>query len=461
MDVPTLNIAILAAGRGKRMHSEKPKVLHRLAGKPLLCHVLDTARALSPNKICIIFGHGGEVVRQAIGDPSLTWVQQEPQLGTGHALMQALPYLGSEGATLVLYGDVPLTALSTLNRLLTVADGETLGLLTVELADPFGYGRILRNAAGEITAVVEEKDASSSERNIREVSTGIVVIPNRYIHSWLNRLENSNAQKEYYLTDIVALAVKDNVKIVTGQPERVWEISGINSKSQLAELERIYQKECANTLLEQGVTLADPSRIDVRGVLTCGRDVEIDIDCIFEGDVHLGDGVKVGAHSILRDVKIAAGSAVAPFSLIESTEIGENCRVGPYARIRPGTKLDNDVHIGNFVEVKNSAIAAGSKANHLSYIGDTVIGKRVNIGAGTITCNYDGANKHQTIIEDDVFVGSDTQLVAPVKVAQGSTIGAGSTITRDTPPETLTLSRARQMSVDGWKRPVKKEKGEK
>jgi bifunctional UDP-N-acetylglucosamine pyrophosphorylase/glucosamine-1-phosphate N-acetyltransferase len=461
MDVPTLNIAILAAGRGKRMHSEKPKVLHRLAGKPLLCHVLDTARALSPNKICIIFGHGGEVVRQAIGDPALTWVQQEPQLGTGHALMQALPYLGSEGATLVLYGDVPLTALSTLNRLLTVADGETLGLLTVELADPSGYGRILRNAAGEITAVVEEKDASSSERNIREVSTGIVVIPNRYIHGWLNRLENNNAQKEYYLTDIVALAVKDNVKVVTGQPERVWEISGINSKFQLAELERIYQKECANALLEQGVTLADPSRIDVRGVLTCGRDVEIDIDCLFEGDVLLGDGVKVGAHSILRDVKIAAGSAVAPFSLIESTEIGENCRIGPYARIRPGTRLDNDVHIGNFVEVKNSAIAAGSKANHLSYIGDTVIGKRVNIGAGTITCNYDGANKHQTIIEDDVFVGSDTQLVAPVKVAQGSTIGAGSTITRDTPPETLTLSRARQMSVDGWKRPVKKEKGEK
>jgi bifunctional UDP-N-acetylglucosamine pyrophosphorylase/glucosamine-1-phosphate N-acetyltransferase len=354
-----------------------------------------------------------------------------------------------------------MIGLSTLERLVAIAGSETLALLTVELGDPFGYGRIVRNAAGNIAAVVEEKDASDSERSIREVYTGITVIPNKYLHSWLHKLQNNNAQKEYYLTDIVAMAARDNVRIVAGHPDRVWEISGINSKSQLAELERIYQKECANTLLEQGVTLADPSRIDVRGQLTCGRDVEIDIGCIFEGRVHLADGVKVGAHSILRDVKIAAGSMIAPFSLVESTEVGENCRVGPYARIRPGTRLDNDVHIGNFVEVKNSAIEAGSKANHLSYIGDTVIGKRVNIGAGTITCNYDGANKHQTIIEDDVFVGSDTQLVAPVKVSKGSTIGAGSTITKDTPPETLTLSRARQTSIDGWRRPVKKAKGEK
>ncbi|HET7061436.1 MAG TPA: bifunctional UDP-N-acetylglucosamine diphosphorylase/glucosamine-1-phosphate N-acetyltransferase GlmU [Nitrosospira sp.] len=461
MNVPELNIAILAAGLGKRMHSDQPKVLHRLAGKSLLVHVLETARALSPARICIIFGHGGEAVPKAIGDPSLTWVKQVPQLGTGHALMQALPYLGSEGATLVLYGDVPLIGLPTLERLVAIAGNDTLALLTVELGDPFGYGRIVRNAAGNIAAVIEEKDASNSERSIREVYTGITVIPNRYLHSWLHKLENNNAQKEYYLTDIVAMAVRDNVKVVAGHPDRAWEIAGINSKLQLAELERIYQKECASTLLEQGVTLADPSRIDVRGKLTCGADVEIDIGCIFEGRVDLADRVKVGAHSILRDVKIAAGSAIAPFSLIESTEVGENCRVGPYARIRPGTRLDNDVHIGNFVEVKNSAIEAGSKANHLSYIGDTVIGKRVNIGAGTITCNYDGANKHQTIIEDDVFVGSDTQLVAPVKVSKGSTIGAGSTITKDTPPETLTLSRARQTSIDGWRRPVKKAKGEK
>jgi bifunctional UDP-N-acetylglucosamine pyrophosphorylase / glucosamine-1-phosphate N-acetyltransferase len=461
MNVPELNIAILAAGLGKRMHSDQPKVLHRLAGKPLLLHVLETARALSPARICIIFGHGGEAVPKAIDDPSLTWVKQVPQLGTGHALMQALPHLGSEGATLVLYGDVPLIGLPTLERLVAIAGSDTLALLTVELGDPFGYGRIVRDAAGNISAVVEEKDASNSERSIREVYTGITVIPNRYLHDWLHRLENNNVQKEYYLTDIVAMAARDNVKVVAGHPDRAWEISGINSKSQLAELERIYQRECASTLLERGVTLADPSRIDIRGQLTCGRDVEIDIDCIFEGRVDLADGVKVGAHSILRDVKIAGGSAIAPFSLIESTEVGENCRVGPYARIRPGTRLDNDVHIGNFVEVKNSAIEAGSKANHLSYIGDTVIGKRVNIGAGTITCNYDGANKHQTIIEDDVFVGSDTQLVAPVKVSKGSTIGAGSTITKDTPPETLTLSRARQTSIDGWRRPVKKAKGEK
>lgn len=461
MSVPELNIAILAAGLGKRMHSNQPKVLHRLAGKPLLLHVLETARMLSPARICVIFGHGGEAVPKAIDDPSLTWVRQVPQLGTGHALMQALPYLGSEGATLVLYGDVPLIGLPTLERLVAIAGSETLALLTVELGDPYGYGRIVRNAVGNIAAVVEEKDASSAERSIREVYTGITVIPNRYLHDWLHRLENNNAQKEYYLTDIVAMAVRDNVKVAAGHPDRAWEIAGINSKLQLAELERIYQKEYANTLLEQGVTLADPSRIDVRGQLTCGRDVEIDIGCIFEGRVDLADGVKVGAHSILRDVKIAASSAIAPFSLIESTEVGENCRVGPYARIRPGTRLDNDVHIGNFVEVKNSAIEAGSKANHLSYIGDTVIGKRVNIGAGTITCNYDGANKHQTIIEDDVFVGSDTQLIAPVKVSKGSTIGAGSTITKDTPPETLTLSRARQTSIDGWRRPVKKAKGEK
>jgi bifunctional UDP-N-acetylglucosamine pyrophosphorylase / glucosamine-1-phosphate N-acetyltransferase len=456
-----LNIVILAAGLGKRMHSALPKVLHPLAGKPLLGHVLDTAYSLSPQRICVVYGHGGEAVPQAIGDESLTWVQQTPQLGTGHALMQALPHLSSTGTTLVLYGDVPLTTIETLRRLIGTAGSKDFALLTVELADPAGYGRIVRNEkTGGITAIVEEKDASNIQRQIREINTGIMVIPNQDLHGWLHKLENKNAQKEYYLTDIVAMAVKDGVKVEAVQPAHDWETTGVNSKTQLAVLERIYQNEYAKRLLDQGVTLADMSRIDIRGQLICGRDVEIDINCIFEGHVQLDDGVKVGAHSILKNVKVAAGSAIAPFSLIESAEIGKNCRVGPYARIRPGTRLASEVHIGNFVEVKNSTIAAGSKANHLSYIGDAVVGKNVNIGAGTITCNYDGANKYQTIIEDDVFVGSDTQLVAPVTVTQGSTIGAGSTITKDTPPETLTLSRAKQMSIDGWKRPVKKPKGE-
>ena len=455
-----LNIVILAAGLGKRMHSALPKVLHPLAGKPLLRHVLDTAQSLSPQKICVVYGHGGEAVPQAIGDESLIWVQQTPQLGTGHALMQALPHLDSTGMTLVLYGDVPLTTIETLRRLIATAGSKDFALLTVELADPAGYGRIVRNdEAGGITAIVEEKDASKVQRQIREINTGIMVIPNQYLHGWLHKLENKNAQNEYYLTDIVAMAVKDGIKVEAAQPAYDWETTGVNSKTQLAVLERIYQNEYAKRLLDQGVTLADMSRIDIRGQLICGRDVQIDINCIFEGYVQLGDGVKVGAHSLLKNVKVAAGSAIAPFSLIESAEIGKNCRIGPYARIRPGTRLASDVHIGNFVEVKNSTIAAGSKANHLSYIGDAVVGKNVNIGAGTITCNYDGANKYQTIIEDDVFVGSDTQLVAPVTVAQGSTIGAGSTITKDTPPETLTLSRAKQMSIDGWKRPVKKPKG--
>lgn len=456
-----LNIVILAAGLGKRMHSALPKVLHPLAGKPLLGHVLDTAHSLSPQRICVVYGHGGEAVPQAIDDESLTWVQQTPQLGTGHALMQALPHLNSTGMTLVLYGDVPLTTIETLRRLIATAGSKDFALLTVELADPAGYGRIVRNdETGGITAIVEEKDASKVQRQIREINTGIMAIPNQYLHGWLHKLENKNAQKEYYLTDIVAMAVKDGVKVEAAQPAYDWETIGINSKTQLAALERIYQNEYAKRLLDQGVTLADMSRIDIRGQLICGRDVEIDINCIFEGHVQLDDGVKVGAHSILKNVKVAAGSAIAPFSLIESAEIGKNSRIGPYARIRPGTRLASEVHIGNFVEVKNSTIAAGSKVNHLSYIGDAVVGKNVNIGAGTITCNYDGANKYQTIIEDDVFVGSDTQLVAPVTVAQGSTIGAGSTITKDTPPETLTLSRAKQMSIDGWKRPVKKPKGE-
>lgn len=453
-----LNIVILAAGLGKRMHSALPKVLHPLAGKPLLAHVLDTARALSPQQICVVYGHGGDAVPNAVADEDLICVRQEPQLGTGHALMQALPHLGREGMTLVLYGDVPLTGLETLEKLIVTAADETFALLTVELADPSGYGRIVRNDAGAVLGIVEEKDATEPQRKICEINTGIMVIPNRYLQGWLHRLENNNAQKEYYLTDVVAMAVRDGITIEAVQPKHDWEATGVNSKAQLANLERTYQGEYARKLLDQGVTLADPSRIDIRGKLSCGKDVTIDVGCIFEGQVWLGDGVRVGAYTVLKNATVEARSSIAPFSLIEAAEIGKDCRIGPYARIRPGTRLDDEVHIGNFVEVKNSAIAAGSKANHLSYIGDAVIGRRVNIGAGTITCNYDGANKHQTIIEDNVFVGSNTQLVAPVRVTQGSTIGAGSTITKDTPPETLTLSRAKQMSIEGWKRPVKKPK---
>jgi bifunctional UDP-N-acetylglucosamine pyrophosphorylase/glucosamine-1-phosphate N-acetyltransferase len=457
--VPKLDIVILAAGLGKRMHSRLPKVLHPLAGRPLLSHVLDMARALVPGKICVVYGHGGETVPQTIANRKLIWVKQEPQLGTGHALMQTLPHLDKKGVTLVLYGDVPLTKIETLKGLITTAAEKYLTLLTLELDEPSGYGRIVRNSKdNRITAIVEDKDASKAQRQIREINTGIMAIPNQYLHDWLSRLENRNAQKEYYLTDIVALAVKDGIRVEAAQPDHAWEILGINSKAQLAALERICQNESANRLLEQGVTLADPSRIDIRGQLDCGSDVAIDINCIFEGLVQLGDNVRVGAHSVLKNVKIAAGTVIAPFSLIEDAEIGKNCRIGPYARIRPGTRLASEVHIGNFVEVKNSSIAAGSKANHLSYIGDAVIGKNVNIGAGTITCNYDGANKHQTIIKDNVFIGSDTQLIAPVTVAEGATIGAGSTITKNTPPESLTLSRAKQMSIAGWKRPVKKAK---
>ena len=459
--VSELNIVILAAGLGKRMRSVLPKVLHPLAGKPLLMHVLDAARALSPQRICVVYGHGGEAVPRAIADDTITWVLQAPQLGTGHAVMQALIHLDREGKTLVLYGDVPLISVETLQKLLAAAEPENLALLTVELDDSTGYGRILRNEAGGVTAIVEEKDASEQQRGIREINTGIMVMPNRHLHDWLHRLENNNAQREYYLTDIVARASSDGVRIKTAQPLHAWETVGVNSKAQLVSLERVYQHEYAKKLLDEGVMLADMERIDIRGQLDCGTEVEIDVGCIFEGSVRLEDGVKVGAYSILKNVRIEAGSTIAPFSLIEAAEIGKNCRVGPYARIRPGTILGDDVHVGNFVEVKNSTIAAGSKTNHLSYIGDSIIGRNVNIGAGTITCNYDGANKYQTIIEDDVFIGSDTQLVAPVKVSRGSTIGAGSTITRDTPPEKLTLSRARQTSIEGWTRPAKTSKASK
>lgn len=454
-----LNIVILAAGMGKRMQSALPKVLHPLGGKPLLASVLETARTLSPEKICVIYGHGGERVLEAIPDSDLVWIEQAEQLGTGHALMQALPKLDKKGSTLVLFGDVPLLKAETLCKLVDAAKDNAFALLTAELEKPFGYGRIIRApGTGNVIAIVEEKDASAEQKLIQEINTGVMLIPNAFLHEWLPKIENSNQQKEYYLTDIIALAVSNGVEIAAVQPEDAWEILGVNNKAHLAELERIFQSEYARNLLAQGVTLADPARIDIRGQLTCGRDVEIDVNCIFEGRVVLGDHVKIKANSILKDVSVSAGAVIAPFSMIEDAEIGANTQVGPYARIRPGTRLGSNVRVGNFVEIKNSTIANASKANHLSYIGDTEIGENVNIGAGTITCNYDGANKHRTIIEDNVFIGSDTQLVAPVKVTEGATIGAGSTITRDTPPGKLTLSRAKQVSIDGWARPVKHKK---
>ena len=424
------------------MHSDLPKVLHPLAGRPLLSHVIDTARALGAARICVVYGHGGERVREALDAPDLHWVRQELQLGTGHAVLQALPVLnGTPSApTLVLYGDVPLTRAATLHRLLESAGDRCLGLLTARLDNPHGYGRIVR-ADGRVVRIVEEKDADDAERAIAEINTGILVAPTSALVRWLPTLGNRNAQGEYYLTDIVALAVAEGMPVVTAMPDAAWETEGINSKGQLARLERVCQREIAERLMEGGVTLADPDRIDVRGELVCGRDVYIDVGCVFEGRVVLGDGARVKAHCVLEDAVVGPGSVV-----------------GPFAHLRPGTALAEDVHIGNFVEVKNSTIAAHSKANHLAYVGDATVGRNVNVGAGTITCNYDGANKHRTVIEDDVFIGSDTQLVAPVTVGRGATLGAGTTLTRDAPPDTLTVSRPKQVSLPGWKRPVKSKK---
>ena len=451
-----MEVVVLAAGQGKRMRSVLPKVLQPLAGQPLLAHVLAAARALEARRICVVHGHGGEAVRARLDAPDLAWARQEPQLGTGHAVQQALAHLTDGELALVLYGDVPLIGVPTLHRLVAAAGDGRLALLTVKMDDPTGYGRILRDAAGRVVRIVEEKDAGAEERTVKEVNTGILVAPVARLRDWLGRIGNDNAQGEYYLTDIIGLAVAEGVEIVTVQPDAVWETLGVNSKPQLAELERIHQRNIAQNLMDAGVTVLDPGRIDVRGELECGRDVEIDVGCVFEGRVELGDDVRVGAHCVIRNARIGAGTRIAPFSHIEDTVTGRECVIGPYARTRPGTTLGDDVHLGNFVEVKNSAIADHSKANHLAYVGDADVGQRVNIGAGTITCNYDGANKFRTIIEDDVFIGSDTQLVAPVRVGRGATLGAGTTLTKDAPPEQLTVSRAKQITIAGWKRPVKK-----
>ncbi len=458
-----MNVVILAAGMGKRMQSALPKVLHPLAGKPLLSHVIDTARSLSPTKLCVIYGHGGAAVPEMLkgmaidGAAPIETALQEPQLGTGHAVMQAVPQLDTSVPTLILYGDVPLTTADTMRRLVDAAGADKLAILTVVQDNPFGLGRILRED-GRIVRIVEEKDASTAERAIKEINSGIIVAPTKHLKDWLAALQNNNAQGEYYLTDIVAKAVADGVPVVSAHPSAEWEVAGVNSKVQLAELERRHQLNLANALLEKGVTLMDPARIDIRGELVCGRDVTIDVGCVFEGRVELADGVHVGAHNVLVNAKVGAGVSIKPFCHIEDAVVGNASIIGPFARLRPGTVLAEDVHVGNFVEIKNSQVAAHSKANHLAYVGDATVGSRVNIGAGTITCNYDGANKFRTVIEDDAFIGSDSQLVAPVTVGKGATLGAGTTLTRDAPAGKLTISRPRQVTIENWTRPVKVKK---
>jgi len=453
-----VNIVILAAGAGKRMRSALPKVLHPLAGRPLLSHVIDAARSLAPTRIVVVVGHGAEQVRTAVGAPDIVFAQQDQQLGTGHAVQQAVPHLDPAVPTLVLYGDVPLTRASTLQRLVAAAGAQHYAVLTVELDDPSGYGRIVRSGdAQRVTRIVEHKDASTDELGISEVNTGIVVAPTARLAGWLASLKNDNAQGEYYLTDLVERALADGVEVVTSAPDQVWETLGVNSKAQLAELERVLQRTLAAQLLDAGVTLADPARVDVRGSLECGSDVTIDVNCVFEGRVVLGNDVSVGPNCVLRDVTVGHGSRIDAFSHLEQAVIGADAVIGPYARLRPGAQLSDGVHIGNFVEVKNANLGPGAKANHLAYLGDADIGARVNIGAGTITCNYDGANKHRTVIGDDVFVGSDSQFVAPVTVGAGVTIAAGTTIWRNVPDQTsLVLNEKTQISKSGYVRPVKK-----
>ncbi len=453
-----LNIVILAAGKGTRMRSDLPKVLHALGGKPILHHVIAAARKLQPQKIIIVYGFGGEQVKQNTPGDDLHWVLQADQLGTGHAVQQALPLLDAQAQTLILLGDVPLVDVEACRQMLGSAEHH-LVVQTFIKADPTGYGRIVRNAANEVIAIIEHKDADTAQRAIQEVNTGIMAMPNAGLQRWLSQLKNHNAQHEYYLTDIIALSVQEKNPVYAHVVNDEWSVTGINSKLDLMQIERVFQTRLATALCMQGVTLLDGQRIDIRGDLQCGRDVVIDVNCVFEGKVTLEDGVEIGANCVIKEAHIAKNTKIAPFTHIDQASIGASSKIGPYARLRPGSQLAADTHVGNFVEIKNASLGIGSKVNHLSYIGDATVGADVNIGAGTITCNYDGANKHRTIIEDAVFVGSDTQLVAPVTVGKGATIAAGSTITKDVPAGSLTLCRAReQRSIQGWKRPQKVKK---
>jgi bifunctional UDP-N-acetylglucosamine pyrophosphorylase/glucosamine-1-phosphate N-acetyltransferase len=455
----SLDIVIMAAGKGTRMKSARPKVLLRLAGKSLLQHVLDAVSGLAPTKTLIVTGHGAETVEAELHAPDRTFVRQVPQLGTGHAVQQAVPLLDDEGTTLILNGDVPLIRPATVAALAAACGGKRLALLTVELADASGYGRIVRDGEA-VRAIVEHKDASEAQRAIREIYTGILAAPTAWLKRAVMALSNHNAQREYYLTDIVATAVADGLPVVATQPASDTEVLGVNSPLQLAELERRYQRARAEALMEgSGVRLADPARFDVRGQLACGSDVEIDVGCVFEGSVTLGDEVRIGAHCVIRDAEIAARAVIHPFTHIDGAQIGAGALIGPFARLRPGAELGDEVHIGNFVEVKNSRLGKGAKANHLAYLGDASVGERVNYGAGSITANYDGANKHRTVIGADVHVGSNCVLVAPLTVGDGATIGGGSTIAKDAPAGQLTVARARQVSLAGWTRPKKSRPG--
>ncbi|HFC8536015.1 TPA: bifunctional UDP-N-acetylglucosamine diphosphorylase/glucosamine-1-phosphate N-acetyltransferase GlmU [Neisseria bacilliformis] len=453
---PELNIVILAAGKGTRMYSQMPKVLHEIGGMPMLARVIDTAAALKPAQICVVIGHGKEQVLNTI-KRDVVWAEQTEQLGTGHAVKTALPHLPQNGRTLVLYGDVPLTDTATLQTLLDAA-GEGVGLLTDVLPDPTGYGRIIRNPAGNVVAIVEEKDANPEQKAVKETNTGILVLPNAKLENWLGRLSSNNAQGEYYLTDLIALAVSDGIPVTPVQVRASHLAAGVNNKIQLAELERIFQAEQAQALLKAGLTLRDPARFDLRGRLKHGQDVVIDVNVVIEGEVELGDNVEIGANCVIKNAKIGAGSKIAAFSHLEDCQTGQDTRIGPYARLRPNANLADGVHIGNFVEVKNATLGAGTKANHLAYIGDATVGSKTNFGAGTIIANYDGVHKHHSRIGDEVRIGSNSVIVSPVTIGNRVTTGAGSAITKDCPEGKLVLARARQAVIEGWVRPEKEQK---
>lgn len=455
MTVQRKSVVILAAGKGTRMYSDLPKVLHILAGKPMVQHVIDTAKSIGASDIHLVYGHGGDLLKEKLGEQNLNWVLQAEQLGTGHAMQQAAPHFQDDEDIVMLYGDVPLIAKDTLQRLVEAKPEGGIGLLTVILDNPAGYGRIIREN-GEVVGIIEQKDASEEQRKIQEINTGIMVASGKDFNRWLSQLNNNNAQGEYYITDIIALAHKEGNKIATVHPSHLSEMEGVNNRLQLAALERIYQKEQAEKLLLAGVMLIDPARFDIRGTLTHGRDVVIDTNVIIEGNVTLGNNVQIQTGCVLKNCVIGDNSVISPYSVIENSELSTECTVGPFARLRPGAKLAAKSHVGNFVEMKNATLGLGSKAGHLSYLGDAQIGSNVNIGAGTITCNYDGVNKFKTVIGDDVFVGSDTQLVAPVCVANGATIGAGTTVTRDINEGELVVSRVKQTHIKNWQRPVKK-----
>ncbi len=453
----SLSIVILAAGQGTRMNSALPKVLQPLAGKPLLRHVVECSKAIGADAICVVYGHGGETVPAAIADETLTWALQAEQLGTGHAVVQAMPAIAGDHDVLVMFGDVPLLRPQTLRRLLDACPKGDVALLTVDLVDPFGYGRIVRED-GRVVRIVEQKDATDDEQAIREINTGVMCAPADRLNAWLARLSNENSQGEYYLTDVVGMAVADGVAVHGVKADSEEEVMGINDKRQLAEAERALQKRLVGELMAKGVGFADPSRVDIRGTLRCGKDVFIDVNAVFEGEVTLGDRVHVESNNVIRDSELGEGTVVHPNCHIEGAKTGPDCELGPFARLRPGAELADTVKVGNFVEIKKSKVASGSKVNHLTYVGDADIGRNVNVGAGTITCNYDGANKHRTVIGDGAFIGSGVELVAPVEIGARATIGAGSTISKLAPADKLTVQRSRQTTVDGWTRPVKKPK---